>query len=567
MEFKVTDVFRGKIVQQLHKFLGLSHDEVFKLVDKKSGNIQFSFVTSRLKLSPEVIKSILDEYVCDDYITNVEQKGIHINFTLNWVKWAALCIPQVITASSTYGSNENKWGEMVLVEYSSPNIAKLFHAGHLRSTIIGNFIKNVYKANGAITVGINYLGDWGKQYGLLAIGYKKYGDDTELEKDAIRHLFDVYVKICADAEKDETVHDRAREYFKALEEKEPEATKLWQRFREMSIKKYAEIYKRLNIEFDVYDGESMVSPEDISEVMKRLDEKGLLVKDKGALVVPLEEYKLGKAIVEKSDGTTIYLARDMGAAVARERDYRFNKMYYVVAAAQDHHFKQLFKIMKLGGYDMADRCEHVNFGMVKGMSTRRGNVVFLEDILNTTRDKMHEVMEKNKEKYEKIEKPWEVAEKVGISAIFVQDMAAKRVKDYEFNWDRMLSFEGDTGPYLQYAHSRLCSVARESGIDPAKIDLSTVDYSLLVETEAKVILSIIADYPQLVEYAAETLEPSLVVHYALSLSRAIAKAWQNMWVMNQEAELAKARAAMYGAARITLGNALRLIGLEPLERM
>lgn len=563
------DVANGivdRISSQLAHLLSLSISDIAPFVRKTNHN-QFSFVTSRLKLPDEVITSVVNGFQCDDVVTRVEHVRIHIYFYVNWFALCATIVPNVIRANDVYGHNDSGHGKTVVVEYSSPNIAKLFHAGHLRSTIIGNFVKNVYKANGWSVVSINYLGDWGKQYGLLAVGYKKYGDDALLQKDAIRHLFDVYVAICSDATKDATIHEEARVYFKKLEEGEAEATSLWEKFRALSIAKYEQIYARLNVQFDVYDGESRVSPQDIASVMERLRTVGRLQESDGAIIVDLEKQGLGRAIVEKSDGTSIYLARDVGASLWRHRQFAFDKMLYVVASAQNLHFRQLFTILNLAGYDFADKCQHVSFGLVKGMSTRRNNVIFLEDVLDTAKDKMLEVMKKSPEKYAKISDPEGVAERIGISAIYVQDMNAKRIKDYEFNWDRMLSFEGDTGPYLQYQHTRLCSMERETGICADQIDLDKVAWILLKEDEMTVILSLICEFPGLVRTTLDTLEPSAVVHYAIHLARAIGKAWKTIWVKDRQPEIQLARSAVYGAARITLANALRLIGLEPLERM
>lgn len=564
-EIGVIRIFRRKVAEQLCEILGKDMEAIFPHIDKKLGKTEISVIIPKMKLSETNVEDIMERYECDDYISRVYRKGTHVNFEINYEKWGSILIPEILKTGITYGMNKSQSEEVVVVEYSSPNIAKLFHVGHLRSTILGNFVKNVFEANGAKTISINYLGDWGKQYGLLMVGYKKYGNEEELEKNAIRHLYDVYVKICHDSYMDETVHDAARQYLTSMD---TEATALWKRFKEMSIKEYEKTYKRLNIKFDVYDGESMVQQETINEVMEKLHEKNLSKRDNGALVVSLEEYKLGKAIVEKSDGTTIYLARDMGAAVERYEKYKYTKMFYVVASAQDAHFQQLFKIMSLAGYEMiSEKCKHVNFGMVKSMSTRRGNAVFLNDLLDTARDKMLEKMQSNKEKFNKIDDSEKVADQLGRSAIYIQDMSARRLKDYTFNWRAMVSHTGDTGPYLQYTHVRLCSIVRESGINPETLNPDCINYSLLREPEVQEILSVVAEYPLIIEKMVETLEPSTVVCYAFELSHSVSRAWQSIWVMNQEKDVMEARAALYGIAKITLGNTLRLLGLEPLEIM
>ena len=349
-------------------------------------------------------------------------------------------------------------------------LQSLSHAGHLRSTIIGGFLANLYEKVGWDVTRINYLGDWGKQFGLLAVGFDKYGDEEKLASDPINHLFDVYVKINKDITEEGEVeggtNDQARAYFKKMEDGDEKALAIWKKFRELSIEKYIDTYSRLNIQYDLYSGESQVSQEKMSEVIRLFNEKGLVHEDRGAKLIDLTKFnkKLGKCLVQKSDGTSLYLTRDVGEAIQRYEKYNFDKMIYVIASQQDLHTAQFFEILKQLGFDWAKKLEHVNFGMVQGMSTRKGTVVFLDNILEETKDKMHEVMKKNEAKYAQIEDPEKIADLVGISAVMIQDFQSKRINNYEFKWERMLSFEGDTGPYLQYAHSRLSSVQRKSGI-------------------------------------------------------------------------------------------------------
>lgn len=347
-----------------------------------------------------------------------------------------------------------------------------------------------------------------------------------------------------------------------MEDGDEEALALWRRFRDLSIVKYKETYARLNVAFDVYSGESQVNA-GMLRALAMLKEQGLLEESEGAKIIDLEADKLGKAIVEKKDGTALYITRDIGAAMERWETYKFDKMYYVVAAAQELHLRQLFAILKKLNFDWASRCEHISFGLVTGMSTRKGTAVFLDDILEETRERMHEQMRQNEKKYAQIEDPVAVADQIGLSAIMVQDMAARRIKNYEFKWDRMFSFEGDTGPYLQYAHARLCSVERNLGrpVNPQ------ANLALVTEKPALEIVELIAKYPEVVRNACTTLEPSNIVQYSLKLSHAVSVAWDTIWVMNQPEELADARMWLYWSARIVLGNALKLIGLKPLERM
>lgn len=378
-----------------------------------------------------------------------------------------------MTERAAYGTNGNqglkdpsdpsKGRKKIIVEFSSPNIAKPFHAGHLRSTIIGGFLSNLYTVMGWDVIKMNYLGDWGKQYGLLANGYKYFGSEEALAKDPINHLFEVYVKVNAivteqskpikdlkdqiKAKKDKgedvaaleaelaplvdaSEDEKARRYFKSMEDGEPDALGLWRRFRDLSIEKYKQTYARLNIDFDVYSGESQIKAESMAKAYEQMKEAGVSEESEGAVIVDFTKHgakKLEKAIIVRKDGTPLYLTRDIGAITERDEAYHFDKMIYCVAMQQDLHLAQLFKITELMGHkDLASRCQHINFGMVRGMSTRKGTVKFLDDILQDVGDKMHEVMKKNTVKYEQVADPVKTADTLGITAVMVQDMTGKR---------------------------------------------------------------------------------------------------------------------------------------------
>jgi arginyl-tRNA synthetase len=347
----------------------------------------------------------------------------------------------------------SKGRKRIIIEFSSPNIAKPFHAGHLRSTIIGGFLSNLYEGAGWDVVRVNYLGDWGKQYGLLALGFEKYGNEEALKVDPINHLFEIYVAINKDltAEKEEIkeleavgkdashiknegLDEQARRYFKAMTDNDEKAIAQWARFRDLSIKRYKETYARLNINFDDYSGESQVKQERMDFAAKKMADMGVSEESEGAVIVDFTKHVPGKAgkslerpIIKKKDGTALYLTRDISEMMQRDDKYHFDHMIYVVASAQDLHLKQLFKIIELMGYpDLAAKCQHINFGLVQGMSTRKGNVKFLDDILRDVGEKMHEVMQKNQSKYEQVENPLATADILGISSVMVQDMSGKR---------------------------------------------------------------------------------------------------------------------------------------------
>jgi arginyl-tRNA synthetase len=559
--------FRTHVAEKIAGVVGRPADDIWMWLErpKNDEHGHFALPIPRLKVegNPAAFASDLAAKLgSDEVITGASSMGPFLNVKVDTGKILVSTLGEVLKMRSAYGQNVIGEGKHVMVEYSSPNIAKPFHAGHLRSTIIGNFIKLAYRANGFEAKGVNYLGDWGKQYGLLAIGFKKYGSEEALVADPIRHLFDVYVKISADAEADPSVDEAARSYFKAMEEGEPEAMGLWSRFRTLSIEKYKEVYRRLNVEFDIYSGESLYE-ERMKRSVAELKEKNLLVESKGAHVIDLEAFKLGKPLVLKSDGATLYLTRDIAAAEHRFEEFKLDKSIYVVSSQQDLHLAQLFKTMEVMGKPFAKHMLHINYGLVKGMKTRKGQVVFLDDILDEAKETMHAVMKLNADKYAQVGDPEGTSDVLAVSAVVVQDMAARRIKDYAFNIDRVTQFEGDTGPYLQYAHARLCSVERRSEL---VVDGSE-DLGLLSEKDAHDLAVLIARYPEVVQEARITAEPCCVVNYLLLLCRAVSTTLDKLWVKGQEETVAKARLALYVSARITIGNGLALIGLKPLERM
>ncbi|KAF9919399.1 hypothetical protein BX616_000010 [Lobosporangium transversale] len=562
------DAFKNVLAAQLSKLIDLDIKVLYEALEapraSENGHIALSVPRLRLKGNPSAIASdIVEKFQLNDYVLLAKADGPFVNFFLNHIKLAQALFKKIYNTKENWGNNNLGQQKKVIVEFSSPNIAKPFHAGHLRSTIIGSFVRNILKANGYDTISMNYLGDWGKQYGLLAVGFERYGSEEKLLEDPIKHLFDVYVKINQDAKENNAVHDEARAYFKKMEDGDEAALKIWSRFRDLSIAKYKDIYARLNIAFDVYSGESQVT-DGMNRALKMLHEKNLLTESDGALIIDLTKYKLGICVVQKKDGTTLYITRDIGAAIERYEKYGFEHMYYIVASQQDLHLKQLFKILELLEFEWANKVTHINFGMVGGMSTRKGTVVFLEDILEETRDTMHEVMKKNEHKYAQIEDPLAVADNIGISAIMTQDASARRVKNYDFDWKRMFSFEGDTGPYLQYAHARLCSIERktEMEVNP-NADLRHLDDS----RAAADLITMIARYPQIVRETARLFEPVNIVGYAMKLSHHVSQALESMYVMGAEKDVAEARLFMYWCARMTLGNAMRLLNLKPQERM
>ncbi|OTA98133.1 hypothetical protein M426DRAFT_70372 [Hypoxylon sp. CI-4A] len=510
-------------------------------------------------------------------------------------------IPMIRKLGPDYGRNRflglndpkdpSKGKKRIVVEFSSPNIAKPFHAGHLRSTIIGSFLANLYEGAGWDVVRINYLGDWGKQYGLLALAYERYGDEEALKKDPINHLFHLYVRINAEKDADlaaieakkqegqdvtellaNSLDEQARQYFRKMTDRDEKALALWKRFRDLSIVRYKATYARLNIKFDEYSGESQVTEEAMEKVAKEMAEKGVSKEDQGAVLVDFTELlpgkegkRLGKAVIRKRDGTALYLTRDIAELLGRYEKYGFDHMIYVVASQQDLHLQQLFKIIELLGYkDIAARCQHINFGLVQGMSTRKGTVKFLDDILKDCADHMHDVMRKNEAKYSQVEDPVGTADTLGISSVMTQDMSGKRGNNYVFDLAVMTSFEGDTGPYLQYAHTRLSSIKRRANVSQEELD--NADLSLLTEPHAVNVVRLLAQWPDVAQNTLRTLEPTTVVTYLFRLTHGISSSYDQLQVIGSDPALKAARMALYDAAQTVVGNCMRLLGLSPLER-
>lgn len=608
-EINPVDIYRSHVTSILHKITGVDTKVVYNAVQwtmsLDKGDLVVAIPALRVKGKPEELgKKWLEQWPESPLVHKPVQNGNFLPFFFKSEPLARTIIPLIRANKSEYGSNKifglkdpndpSKGKKRIIIEFSSPNIAKPFHAGHLRSTIIGGFLANLYEAAGWDVVRINYLGDWGKQYGVLALGFEKYGSEEELLKDPINHLFNVYVRINQDTatEKEEAdklksegkeseaqalldqgTDEQARRYFKQMSDGEPEALALWKRFRDLSIEKYKQTYARLNIRFDEYSGESQVPEADMQAAAQKLAELGLTEEDNGALLIDFAKHvqgkagkNLGKAILRKRDGTALYLTRDISELLNRHEKYNFDQMIYVIASQQDLHCKQFFKVVELMGHaDIAAKVQHINFGMVLGMSTRKGTVKFLNDILRDVGEHMHSVMRKNEDKYNQVENPEAVADTMGISSVMVQDMTGKRINNYEFNMNAMTSFEGDTGPYLQYAHARLCSITRRVSLSDE--ELATADVSLLTEPHAIDLIRVLSQWPDVVSNTLRTLEPTTVMTYLFKMTHALSASYDHLRIVGSEPELMKARMALYDCARITLNNAMRLLGLSPVERM
>ncbi|XP_074675703.1 putative arginine--tRNA ligase, mitochondrial isoform X3 [Strix aluco] len=474
---------------------------------------------------------------------------------------------QVLKDGSEYGVKSELFStvpkQKAVIEFSSPNIAKKFHIGHLRSTIVGNFIANLKVALGHEVIRMNYLGDWGMQFGLLGVGFQLFGNKEKLKTSPLQHLFEVYVQINKAAE-DENTKKLAKDFFRKLEEHDEQTLSLWKQFRDFSIDEYIRIYKRLGVHFDEYSGESFYQ-EKSKEVLKMLENKGLLQKTiKGTGIVDLSEKKdlSSFSTVMRSDGTSLYITRDLAAAIDRMNKHNCDTMIYVTDKSQSNHFQQLFQILKLMGYDWVERCQHVSFGLVQGMKTRRGEVIFLEDVLNEVRSRMLENMASTKTTKE-IEDPMETAEKVGLAALIIQDFQGLLSSDYQFSWDRALQSRGDTGVFLQYTHARLHSLEQMHGNE----QLTDINVACLQEPDAISVLQHLLRYDEVLYRSSQDLQPKHIVSYLLTLSHLAAVAHKTLPVKGSTPELAQARLCLFQAARSVLANGMKLLGITPVTQM
>ena len=523
----------------------------------------FRLAKAMRKAPPAIAEELRAGITLPSSITKAEVKGGYLNFFEDRAGAASATIKRVLAEGENYGHSDEGSGKNVCVEFSSINIAKPFHIGHLPSTAIGNSLNRIYKALGYNTIAINHLGDWGTQFGKMIVAYKKWGGGKPIEESTVRELVKLYVRFHEEAEKDESLNDEARAWFRKIEQGDSEAVDLWQRMKTLTLKEVGEVYKLLGVEFDSYAGESFYEDK-MQAVIDELDAKGLLKTDKGAKIVDLSEYNMPPCIIVKSDGATLYATRDLAAAIYRKKTYDFVKSIYVVAYQQNLHFQQFFKVLELMGYDWVKDCVHVNFGMVSmeegTLSTRHGNVVYLEDVLNASIEKTLEII---KEKSPGLEDKEAAARAVGVGAVVWGILYNSRIKDTSFSWKKMLNFDGETGPYAQYTHARCCSVLRKAG----GYDEADIDCTLLSGEAETALVKAIAAFPDTVKAASEKYEPYLIARAAIEICSRFNKFYYDCRIMDDDMHIRNARLALTDAARICIKNALYLVGLEAPERM
>ena len=555
---------------------GLEKEEIRSMIetpaDSKMGDYAFPcFKLAKIlrKAPPMIAKGIAEAIGDDAMFEKVEQVNAYVNMFLKKDAFAKEVVSEVVAAGDDYGKCSLGEGKTVIVEYSSPNIAKPFHIGHIRSTVIGASIAKIYDNLGFKVVRINHLGDYGTQFGKMIVAYRRWGNKQDVIDAPIKTLLSYYTKFHVEAENDPTLEDEARATFTKLENGEPEEQALWQWFRDESLKEFSRVYDMLGITYDSYAGESFYSDK-MPRFVKDLEEKGLLEEDNGAQLVRLDDYGLTPALITKSDGSTLYITRDIAAAVYRKETYDFYKNIYVVASQQNLHFQQWIQILELMGYDWARSCIHVPFGLVSledgTMSTREGRVVFLEDVLNGAVDKTREII-KEKNPDADAETVEDIAKAVGIGAVVFNELSNYRIKDYVFSWEHVLNFEGETGPYVQYTHARACSILRNAGDDIVAKAKAGFDAKYLTGESAHELSRLLYELPEVIVEAGEKYEPSIVTRHIVDIAQAFNKFYhdEHILVDNEDEKIAKV--AMVLAAKSAIRNGLDLLCMKAPEKM
>ncbi len=563
--------FKIEVAKSLkEKIEDLTLEEIVGLIEipPNSDMGDYAFPCFRLakvfRKAPNMIAADLSEAIeTNDAISKVEPAGGYVNFFVNKSALAKNVITDVLSKGKDYGHSDLGEGKTVVIDFSSPNIAKPFHIGHIRTTVIGNSLYKIYDSQGYNTVRINHLGDYGTQFGKLIVAFKKWGSKEAVEANPIPELLKLYIQFHDEAEKHPEMEDEARAWFTKLENGDKEAYDLWKWFRDESLKEFSRVYDLLDIEFDSYAGESFYSDK-MDRVIDIIKDKGLLKESEGTNIVDLEEFNMPPALITKKDGSTLYMTRDLAAALYRKETYDFAKCIYVVGSQQSLHFQQLFKVLELVGFEWAKDMVHTPFGMVAleegTMSTRKGRVVFLEDVLRQAIEKTKETMLAKNPNAKNVD---EIAKQVGVGAVVFQELSNSRIKDYTFSWERTLSFEGETGPYVQYTHARCCSVLRKAEMEIN----SDIDYNLLTDADSSEVLKLIASFNNSILASLRKNEPHIITRFVLDLAQAFNKFYHENPILVDDVETKKARVALVAATKQTIENGLALLGMSAPERM
>jgi arginyl-tRNA synthetase len=524
------------------------------------------------KAPPSIANELAAAFQPTALIKEARATGPYVNFFVDRVAYNRAGLGAILDQDLGYARSTEGEGKTVVIDYSSPNIAKPFGVGHLRSTVIGNALYQIYHHLGYGVIRINHLGDWGTQFGKLIVAFKRWGGG-DLQTAATLHqlagesviqwLYGLYVRFHAEVETQPELDDEAREWFKRLEDGDAEARSVWQLFRDLSLQEFSRIYERLGISFDSLAGESFYEPY-LEPTIERICQAGLASVSDEALIVDLRPYNMPPCLLRKKDEATLYATRDLAAAMYRHETYDFWKMLYVVGADQRLHFQQVFKVLELMGFPWANDCVHVDFGLIRfhdeKMGTRRGNIIFLEDVLDRAVELAEQIVD---EKNPTLPNKREVAEAVGIGAVIFTDLSTRRVKDVNFEWEKVLTFEGETGPYVQYTHARACSVLRKAE-EPVRAD---ADCARLTQDEEFDLVRLLADYPAVLRRAAESYEPFFVTDYLLTLSERFNKYYHNYRILTDEAAVREARLLLVKGVQLVIQSGLQLLGIRAPEEM
>ncbi|MHC4660235.1 MAG: arginine--tRNA ligase [Planctomycetota bacterium] len=569
------DSFSGEIASIISGLAGIAPvdaQELFRIPPKpEMGDLSFPCFTlakNEGRKPNEIAAELAGKIQPSGLIERVEASGPYVNFYRNRVEFTRRIIDECRRKAEKYGAGGSGADKNVVVDYSSPNIAKPFHVGHLRSTIIGAALKRLFESQGYSVIGINHLGDWGTQFGAMISAYKHWGSEDTFsgsEDEIIEKCFQLYVRFHAEEEKNPELTSEKQEYFRRLENGDEEMSELWKRFREVSLAEFRRIYDRLNVNFESWDGEAAYNDKLEAAIEEAQNADVLTDGERGAKIVDLEEDGINvPAMVRKADGATTYITRDIAAALERWEKYRFAKCLYIVGQPQTFHFRQLFAVLKKMGREWAGRCVHIPFGHVLGMKTRAGKVLFLDEILNESVSKARKIIE---EKNPELENREAVAEAVGIGAIVVADLSRQRIKDYTFKWEEVLSFDGDTGPYLQYALVRSYGILRTFAEKYGEEIPSDFDPSLMMESEEQKLINMLASYPETLNRALEACEPAVITQFLFKFAAAFHVFHVKHRVVGDDKDLTAARINLVNAVRQVLENGFHIIGLKPLERM
>ncbi|MDU3117570.1 MAG: arginine--tRNA ligase [Finegoldia magna] len=561
--------FKEEVKQIILGFdTGLTEEEISDLIEipPNSDMGDYAFPVFKLaktfRKAPNLIaEELAKKEFSNENIKKIANVGPYVNFFVDNSKLVESVLTEAV--KDDFGSSHIGVGKNVVFDFSSTNIAKPFHIGHLRSTVIGNAIRNIMKYQGFNTTGVNYIGDYGTQFGMMISAYLKWGDEDKINADPIKELLNLYVKYNKIAKEDETYMDEARDWFDKLEKKDPTAVKLWSWFREISLKEFQRVYDLLGVEFDNFNGESFHS-QFIGDALEAIDKKNLLEESDGAMIINLDDENLPPVLIKKSNGSSTYLTRDIATAMYRKKTYNFYKNVYVVASQQKLHFEQLRAVLKKMGFDWWNDCEHVSFGMVSmkdgSMKTREGKVIFLEDVLNRAIDKTKSIIE---ERNPNLENKEEVAKQVGVGAVIFQDLFNNRIKDYTFDWDQVLNFDGETGPYTQYTFARSCSI-----LDKGEFELKdNSKFDLLVDDTEIDIVKHLSKFEEVLLNATEKYEPSFLTRYTVELAKLFNKFYANCPINTVEDELKYQRLYLTYSVNKCLKLSLSLLGIEAPVRM